>query len=69
LECEFKNTLTQLRDAIKRDVTAEGTEIDMLQWLSRASLEFMGQAGIGHRFFALDPEVDDEYGSAMKNLL
>jgi hypothetical protein len=60
----------QLRNAIAGEIRGGINEIDMLAWLTRASLEFMGRAGIGYNFGALKPgTVDDEYTVAIKNLL
>lgn len=44
-----------------------GEDIDMLQWMSRAALELIGQTGIGHSFDPLTEDVSDAYADAVKN--
>ncbi|CAE6504714.1 unnamed protein product [Rhizoctonia solani] len=56
-----------LKDAITKDIDgAEWKEIDMLLWCSRAALELIGQAGLGHTFGVLQG-VESEYSHAIKN--
>ena len=43
-------------------------EIDFFAWMSRAALEIVGQAGLGHLFDSLNTEVEDEYGKSISNL-
>jgi hypothetical protein len=46
------------------------TELDMLTWLSRVSLELIGQAGIGISFDALsETSPPNEYMLAAKQLM
>jgi len=46
------------------------TELDMLVWLSRVSLELIGQAGIGVSFDTLsDTSPPNEYMLAAKRLM
>jgi hypothetical protein len=46
------------------------TELDMLVWLSRVSLELIGQAGIGVSFDTLsETSLPNEYMLAAKQLM
>lgn len=45
---------------------AEGTDIEILGWMSRAALELIGQAGIGYSFDPLTEDVQDAYAEAVK---
>ena len=45
------------------------TEIDMLQWTSRGTLELMGQAGLGYSFDSFEEFYTTEFARALKNLL
>lgn len=48
--------------------TSNGTEdVDVLQWMSRAALELIGQTGIGHSFDPLTQDTSDVYSDAVKN--
>ena len=48
--------------------TNDGTEdVDVLQWMSRAALELIGQTGIGHSFDPLTQDTSDVYSDAVKN--
>lgn len=44
-------------------------KIDMLHWISRAALEYIGQAGMGYSFDSLDPQgnIQNQYTKAVKN--
>ncbi|KAI8976691.1 cytochrome P450 [Trametes punicea] len=53
----FYEVAGRLVDAIARRVQDTPRDIDMLDWMSRASLEIIGQAGMGHSF---DPLVSDD---------
>lgn len=39
-----------------------------MMWMSRAALEYIGQAGLGYSFDALDEEKTNEYSEAIKML-
>ncbi|KAF8514432.1 cytochrome P450 [Hysterangium stoloniferum] len=43
-------------------------EVDVMPWMSRGALEYIGQAGLGHSFNALDIDARDVYTQAVKNL-
>lgn len=40
----------------------------MYTWMTRASLELIGQAGLGYSFDPLSRDSKDEYGHALTNL-
>ncbi|EIN06781.1 cytochrome P450 [Punctularia strigosozonata HHB-11173 SS5] len=66
----FTEVVNALNAAIATDIRGGLHEIDMLNWLSRASLDIMGRAGVGYDFGALNPDrADNEYTAAIKNLL
>ena len=41
----------------------------MLDWMSRAALEYIGRAGLGHTFDALDGSKVNTYAVSIKMLL
>ncbi|VDB84013.1 unnamed protein product [Peniophora sp. CBMAI 1063] len=58
----------ELRDAIAKDVLSGGArerEIDIAEWFSRAGLEMIARAGLGHSFHAFQGE-GDAYAQAVK---
>ena len=63
--------LHQLRSSIISRLTKgqEWTEVDMMIWISRATLELIGQAGLGHPLDHLEGDEMSSYGQAIKNLL
>ncbi|EIN05404.1 cytochrome P450 [Punctularia strigosozonata HHB-11173 SS5] len=65
----FYDLTEQLRDVLARKVQSGEEEIDMLKWMSRAALEFVGVGGLGYSFQALDENVENVYGTATKQLL
>jgi hypothetical protein len=44
------------------------SEVNMMDWTSRAALEYICQAGLGYSFSSLDPNSTNEYANAMKML-
>ena len=42
--------------------------MNVMKWISRAALEFIGQAGLGYTFEALDETKTDTYSDAIKVL-
>ena len=42
------------------------TEIDMVHWMSRAALELIGRAGLGHSFDSLVENVPNDFAVAIK---
>ncbi|TFK91896.1 cytochrome P450 [Polyporus arcularius HHB13444] len=59
----------KLRDALLSRVTdGDWTEIDMLSWISRGTLELVAQAALGGTLDPLEEDHPGEYGQAMKLL-
>ncbi|RDX46459.1 cytochrome P450 [Lentinus brumalis] len=59
----------KLRDALLSRVTdGDWTEIDMLSWISRGTLELVAQAALGGTLDPLEADHPGEYGQAMKLL-
>ncbi|KAI5120423.1 hypothetical protein M0805_006923 [Coniferiporia weirii] len=46
-----------------------GASIDMAEWLSRATLESIGQAGLGYSFDPLDSPSNNPYSKAVRALI
>ena len=44
-------------------------ELNVHNWMSRATTEFIGQAGLGYSFDPLVEESRDEFGDAVKRLM
>ena len=61
--CQFRDVLVEMAREGEGEV-----KIDFFAWMSRAALEIVGQAGLGHSFDSLNTEVEDEYGKAISNL-
>ncbi|EIN05410.1 cytochrome P450 [Punctularia strigosozonata HHB-11173 SS5] len=59
----------QLADRLMTRTQDGSKKIDMLQWMSRTSLEHIGVGGLGYTFQALDEEVENEYANATRSLL
>ncbi|PIL27290.1 cytochrome P450 [Ganoderma sinense ZZ0214-1] len=59
----------QLRDGIASHLRDNWTEVDMLTWISRASLELIGQAGLGCSLDSLRDGNISAYGQALKSLV
>jgi cytochrome P450 len=59
----------KLRDSLTEKLSQGPQEIDMLYWVSRAALEYIGQAGLGYSFDNLEESDDNEYSRAAKGLL
>ncbi|KAM5538786.1 hypothetical protein V8D89_007508 [Ganoderma adspersum] len=63
----FYSVTGKLVDAVSLR-TVNGTEdVDVLQWMSRAALELIGQTGIGHSFDPLTHDISNVYSDAVKN--
>ena len=61
----------QLRNAIALQTKDGPREIDLLNWMSRAALELIGQGGLGTFIDPLDgdPRSITAYGQSIKNLM
>ncbi|KAI0786740.1 cytochrome P450 [Abortiporus biennis] len=67
----FQNVARKLCAAITTQVQSRRTdsgEIDVLDWLSRAALELIGQGGLGYSFDQLVEGKPNELGDAIKNI-
>ncbi|KZP28280.1 cytochrome P450 [Athelia psychrophila] len=56
----FTEKATMLRDRISELLSpghAEGTRVNVLSWLSKTTLDVIGEAGFNYRFNALDPSA------------
>lgn len=62
----FNQAVHRLRVAISSEVIEGTEEIDMLDWMSRLSLELIGQGGLGYSFDPLVEDAKNEYGDALK---
>lgn len=49
--------------------TKDGSVIDINGWMARATLEMLGQAGLGHSFDDFTEDSIDSYGEALKMFL
>jgi hypothetical protein len=54
----FPSKALQLRKAIINQVKDNPMEIDMLHWMTRISLEMIGQSGMGYSFDSLKDDAD-----------
>ena len=66
LSAKQQLTLAKLRLAVAAEVKDEPREIDVLNWMGRAALELIGQAGLGYSFDPLVEDIHDDYGDALK---
>ena len=55
-----------MREVLGDKVRRGDQEIDILNWMSRAALEFVGIGGLGYSFEALDEKSENVYGKATK---
>ncbi|KAH8119691.1 cytochrome P450 [Phellopilus nigrolimitatus] len=58
----------ELRDILARQVRSGMEEINVVKWMSRAALEYIGQGGLGYTFEALDDRTTNTYSEAIKLL-
>ncbi|KAG9082535.1 hypothetical protein FRC07_014173, partial [Ceratobasidium sp. 392] len=66
----FWEKSNQLRDIWLETInnSSEGVEIDVLSWLSRATLDVIGTAGFGYEFNSLQDGDKDELAKAFKEI-
>lgn len=65
----FYDIAHKVRDAITKEIKASGDsrEVDILSWTSRAALEIVGVAGLGHSFEYFDQDLPPStYAKAVK---
>ncbi|TDL20056.1 cytochrome P450 [Rickenella mellea] len=56
----------QLRDVLIRQVQSGKEDVNVMPWMSRAALEYIGQGGLGYSFEALDDTKTNEYSESTK---
>ena len=67
---DIRLTVLQLVEGISNGVRNAPQSVDMLDWMGRAALEIIGQAGMGHSFDPLTPDSSsDAYTKAAKTYL
>ncbi|KLO12917.1 cytochrome P450 [Schizopora paradoxa] len=59
----------QVRDIIVQKVQKGECEIDVMEWMSRAALEYIAQGGLGHTFNALSEDDQDEFVTAINMIV
>ncbi|KAH9832026.1 cytochrome P450 [Rhodofomes roseus] len=59
----------KIRDAISAQVGDAKAEVNVLGWMNRSALEFIGQGGLGYSFDPLVTESKDAYADTLKSLL
>jgi hypothetical protein len=57
---------SQLRDGIQLEIQDSQQEVNMLNWLSRATIESIGRAGLGYNFNQWNKDKSDEYANLLK---
>ena len=62
------DVLPKLHDAVTSEV-GSGSDVNVLEWMSRTALELIGQGGLGYSFDPLVKDVKNEYGDALKDML
>lgn len=50
------------------EVRSGKESVDVMKWMSRAALEYIGQAGLGYTFDAFDERIGNKYSDTMKLL-
>ncbi|KAI0296492.1 cytochrome P450 [Multifurca ochricompacta] len=60
----------KMRSVLLSQLPTDGgsQEIDVLPWMSRGTLEYISQAGLGYTFNALEPIRSHSFAEAVKNL-
>ena len=62
-----KTKCRQLEDVLTHQVKiSNGKDVDVMKWVSRIALEFLGQGGLGYTFNALDESKKDTYSETLK---
>ncbi|KAH8115665.1 cytochrome P450 [Phellopilus nigrolimitatus] len=56
----------KLQTVLEREVSKGKEHINVMMWVSRAALEYIGQGGLGYSFDALDEQENNKYSEAMK---
>ncbi|KAI0760541.1 cytochrome P450 [Fomes fomentarius] len=61
----FYDIAHRLRSAMERTLGKEAQEIDVNGWMSRTTLEMLGQAGLGYSFDDFTGETSNSYGESL----
>ncbi len=70
IQVEIALMTLQLVQGISKNIQSAPESVDMLDWMGRAALEIIGQAGMGHSFDPLVSESSsDPYTKAAKTYL
>ncbi|CCM01005.1 uncharacterized protein FIBRA_03053 [Fibroporia radiculosa] len=64
----FYNVAHKLRNGLMKQIVGGTEEVDLLEWMSRAALELIGQGGLGYSFDPLVEDTHNEYGDALRAL-
>ena len=65
----FQPIAEEVKAIIEGEVLAGKEYVDIMNWTSRAALEYVGRGGLGYNFDALDKdEQRNEYSEAIKTL-
>ncbi|KAH8115664.1 cytochrome P450 [Phellopilus nigrolimitatus] len=59
----------KLTTVLEREVSKGKEHINVMTWVSRAALEYIGQGGLGYSFDALDEQETNMYSETMKNFV
>ena len=65
----FYKVAHDVRNALKARISSEGTELDMAGWMSRTTLEMLGQAGLGYSFDDFTHDSSDDYADCLNSFL
>ena len=69
LDGPSRSRVLQLVRSIEAQLQGGKKEVDMLNWMSRAALELIGQGGLGYSFDPLTEDRMDEFANAVKEFL
>jgi hypothetical protein len=58
----------QLREVLSDQVRKGEKDINVMMWMSRTALEYIGQGALGYSFDALDVTKENKYNQAIKML-
>ncbi|KAA1472320.1 cytochrome P450 [Dentipellis sp. KUC8613] len=64
----FQRVTKDLRGLLAKEVDEGKKEVDITTWMTRLSLELIGQGGLGYSFDALNEHSTNSYGAAVKSL-
>ncbi|KAF8072005.1 cytochrome P450 [Lyophyllum atratum] len=66
----FYNVANKMHTTIAHHLANGSREVDILQWMTRAALEMIGQSGLGYSFDPLDEgEAEHPYSKSVKDLM